>query len=375
MESLLEMSPRVLAIFSHNPVTMTEGILKHCPIMSMELHELFREVAFIHTPFTPINSLNDYESHISSKDQNPRQKYQFRDRDPSVQTSVMRDMICVAAHIQRLACTCLNTMQRNMQIAASSNTLLPETAVHSAARQVSWIEEYRVYRALWHLKVVSNMKKAAQGIWIPTYPRANANSGWGGWNWTPEDQASISQWYSHRFNPDVFKSEFFISQETWALSSILEIISNTSSGTSSLPSPDAKSVKSYQSSVWSPNPQPLDPGMDISCFYSTKACFNEAPQRADWRHIRAPLVLATPSGPVYMGGYQVLNRLGVFIWDRARMDGMGLALGCFVGKTPIERYYMTNSVSQICPGNIENCWQDQRVVLKRWISLLPIKLP
>ncbi|PYH42458.1 uncharacterized protein BP01DRAFT_385346 [Aspergillus saccharolyticus JOP 1030-1] len=77
--------------------------------------------------------------------------------------AVLRAMVGVAANIQRLACICLITLHARLQAA------LPQY-LHSIRgipcvmpcqlRDVgpfSWIEEYRVYRALWHLQVFSDL--------------------------------------------------------------------------------------------------------------------------------------------------------------------------------------------------------------------------
>lgn len=192
LEALLQLSPRVLAIFNHDPARIMRSIVPNSPVTGFELQGLFFECAFIHRPSLQINSLREYEARVHAHSAiNPRLVFVGTNRAET--RLVMRDMICVAAHIQKLSCTCLNIMRKSLFAAVSSSPVSPETAPGAALRQPSWIEEFRVYRALWHIKLKSNIAKAAQGSWIPS--QYSSELRWGGWNWTPFDQEQAYSWY------------------------------------------------------------------------------------------------------------------------------------------------------------------------------------
>ncbi|KAJ5281864.1 hypothetical protein N7478_007236 [Penicillium angulare] len=90
-------------------------------------------------------------------------------------------------------------MRKSLYAIVSSSALMPERAPGAALRQPSWIEEFRVYRALWHIKLKSNIAKAAHGSWV--HNQYSSELRWGGWNWKPSDQERVYSWYESRVNP------------------------------------------------------------------------------------------------------------------------------------------------------------------------------
>ncbi|KAL5362251.1 hypothetical protein BJX96DRAFT_166525 [Aspergillus floccosus] len=72
-------------------------------------------------------------------------------------------LVYIAARLQRLACICLDTMQKNF-VSAVADTR-GSAAATKAAKSFSWVEEYRVYWALWNLQQYSTLRKTAQGRW------------------------------------------------------------------------------------------------------------------------------------------------------------------------------------------------------------------
>lgn len=91
-------------------------------------------------------------------------------------------MIEVAAQVQRLACAVISTMLDNLRLAGGSCSFLPSGwEVHGLA-QSSWVEDYRVRRAIWCLQVFSDLYRASSSK--PVQSNTAHGSFWGGWNWS-----------------------------------------------------------------------------------------------------------------------------------------------------------------------------------------------
>ncbi|KAJ5390871.1 uncharacterized protein N7496_001939 [Penicillium cataractarum] len=91
-------------------------------------------------------------------------------------------MIGVAAQIQRLACAVISIMIDNLRLAGGSSSILPPTWEMHGLAQSSWIEDYRVHRALWCLQVFSDLRRATSSE--PVQSNDPQGSSWGGWNWS-----------------------------------------------------------------------------------------------------------------------------------------------------------------------------------------------
>ncbi|KAJ5691411.1 hypothetical protein N7488_012146 [Penicillium malachiteum] len=369
LESLLELSPRVLAIFNRDPISITETIISCCPV-TRKLNAIFREVALIHTPSIHFNSIDDYDLHRHC-DTVEAFRLRLKGVSPSDIRLVMRDMICVAAHIQSLACTCLNIMRQNLHHVATINPLFPETAVSAASREPSWLEELRVYRALWSLKSVSNIAKAAKGIWVPTWNSTDLR--WGGWNWHPGEQNFIQEWFSRRM-------AFFLLQEVWAVSDILALISasDTNNASLNLPTSSCKDEiygKLKYKTMWSPTPCPLDTPTEKNSRQETglDSCYKEPVQWIDWRAVRGPLMRRKKgeNRPVFTGDYGPFNMIGLFIWDSARMIDLGLSIDRFHVRVPDNLMDENFSMRDHMEQHRKQRMLELRTLGERWASLLP----
>ncbi|CEJ56661.1 hypothetical protein PMG11_02862 [Penicillium brasilianum] len=73
-------------------------------------------------------------------------------------------------------------MLDNLRLASGSCSFLPSGwEVHGLA-QSSWIEDYRVHRAIWCLQVFSDLYRASSSK--PVQSNTAHGSFWGGWNWS-----------------------------------------------------------------------------------------------------------------------------------------------------------------------------------------------
>ncbi|RAH48670.1 uncharacterized protein BO95DRAFT_440160 [Aspergillus brunneoviolaceus CBS 621.78] len=174
LDSLIRVSPRIAALFTpeggsdqahSDAIYLVENILRTNPMMSHQLHRFFRMCADLRSlPFTSGCNLTlaefmaqDYSSPLSPT---------------SVTGTVLRDMVRVAANIQRLACACLTTFLARTRAVqpigygrdAAGRLKGEEPYPPQEAGPPSWAEEYRVYRALWHLQLYSDVWKVVPQI-------------------------------------------------------------------------------------------------------------------------------------------------------------------------------------------------------------------
>jgi hypothetical protein len=153
VESLLTTSPRVRAVFQVQPRTIVSNLIPSNPIKTMpEIQRLCRNISLIKSPTTQPTDIHEYRrmcdnisiSGILAED---------------ITTAEIYHLLHTAARIQRLACQCLCTMQQNL-IAA-----VEPSCTEAAGKPFIWLEEYRVYWALWHLQHYSDLRNAAIHRW------------------------------------------------------------------------------------------------------------------------------------------------------------------------------------------------------------------
>lgn len=189
LDSMLQCLPRAAMIFQGNSVRITENVLRACSItkplpkvdfgddnfrtFSCDICRFFREIVYIRTPSFrskfPEMSISTSMS-ISSESCLSRH---FRGRSQSEASSVMRGMVKVAAQVQRLACACLCLMLENLENAITRAPNIHVRRAHAAFSPPSWIEELRVYRALWILQLYSDIYAAVRSTkWDTKYKLA-----------------------------------------------------------------------------------------------------------------------------------------------------------------------------------------------------------
>ncbi|KAL2786340.1 hypothetical protein BJX66DRAFT_36463 [Aspergillus keveii] len=153
LESLLILSPRVRAVFHTHPRIILDCIAKNPMTMMPDIQQRCRIIAMIHS-----NRLRptDIDDDIYTC---PHLLDSF---SPSHTTDEeILHILHTAARIQRLACACLYTMQRNFVSAVDA--VFGSEAAQKAGEPLTWIEEFRVYQALWHLELCCSLRNAATG--------------------------------------------------------------------------------------------------------------------------------------------------------------------------------------------------------------------
>jgi hypothetical protein len=186
VESLLRISPRVRAVFHAQPRIVVLDLIDANPITTMpDVQQLCRNISLIQTPSTKPADFDEYRricENISSV------------LPEDLTNAEIYHILQHAARIQRLACRCLHTMQQNF-IAA-----VEPSCAEAAGKPLLWLEEYRVYWALWHLQHYSYLRNAAMGRW----------------GWSSESLAKLDEYTTVRGIHSSFLSEHF-----WTVAAVL----------------------------------------------------------------------------------------------------------------------------------------------------------
>ncbi|KAJ5369636.1 hypothetical protein N7509_014248 [Penicillium cosmopolitanum] len=201
LDSLLRCLPRAAIIFQTHSVRITEKVLHACSItkplpkvgygdshvrldtsmdrefppstpstFNCDIYRFFREIVYIRTPSFRSKFPEMSISTIMSISSESCLSLHFRGRSQSEASSVMRGMIKLAAQIQRLACACLCLMLGNLEDATKRAPDIHVRRAHAAFGPPSWIEELRVYRAIWILQIYSEIYAAVRSTgWNTQY--------------------------------------------------------------------------------------------------------------------------------------------------------------------------------------------------------------
>lgn len=83
-------------------------------------------------------------------------------------------------------------MMASLYTAVSSKPVLSPSREIAGPIKLSWVEEYRIYCALWHLQVYSDLERESG----PNAVRRNSfPCHCGGWNWPSDDTSPSDGWY------------------------------------------------------------------------------------------------------------------------------------------------------------------------------------
>lgn len=176
LESLLRVLPQIGDLFSGDAyaeagpeaIRLIESLLKENPIMNQELHRQFRMVLDLRRPDLADTSLAEFMARDYS--------LSLMASSSSISPLMLREMLLVTANIQRLVCACLRTLLTYLgrvqprcwnRIRGPGLLQVQEGTEPYQPREAgppSWIEEYRVYRALWHLQLFSDLSIAADRL-------------------------------------------------------------------------------------------------------------------------------------------------------------------------------------------------------------------
>ncbi|KAL1853776.1 hypothetical protein Plec18170_005168 [Paecilomyces lecythidis] len=186
LNSLLEVSPKVAGIFDlsdQEAIRLTESILANNSITTFRLHRLYRMSARLRDPSFTCASLAEF---ISQDHTGPLY-------EASVSRTTLRDMVKIASTLQQWACACLTTfLDRTRAVTFKRWARDPGrqgirgTCIYQP-RDVgppSWVEEYRIYRALWNLQLYADILRTGRRM---NWETDGALKNFALWGDVPED--------------------------------------------------------------------------------------------------------------------------------------------------------------------------------------------
>lgn len=352
VDSLLRVSPRVREIFESNARRITEDLLAGCS-NTWRLDTLFRTSALIRTQTFQCTSFHEYHERTRPT---PAFTKAWKD-DQFSHSNTLRSMIEVAAQIQRLSCAVISTMINNLRLASDPSSILPRGWEMHGLAQSSWIEDYRVHRALWCLQVFSDLRRATSSE--PVQPNDAHGSSWGGWNWS---QLGIEKSLLYAPLGDMRQ---VVKEETQTVAHVLR---NLVASDQVFFSPDDLYLPYFPSlemnvgvnhSVWPARSIPMVVGVDTWKRGKASTC---APgiQCQVFRAIKTNLTL-TGSYPCDLEDHLPLRGLGIFLWDLWRLNSMGLC-------SPLNKTNVKAPDGSFCvpiPAAIQN-----KTTQERWLWLV-----
>ncbi|KAJ5095047.1 hypothetical protein N7532_007338 [Penicillium argentinense] len=363
LHSLISVSPYAASVLTTYPALILDQITRSHPLFRLDLSVsgsgLFPHIDWIFwTIALAISGPSfDYESlsqHVNiSTDSTPISLKDLLSGENA--PSIALALIDMAASIQRLACACLSRMVENLQPAVSNSSILSECVDRDFpppnSIPFSWVEEYRVYRALWHLQRYSLLRELARK-----------------WNWSEENLAQLDRYA--KFSEGVkggFMEEILSVSEALqdlgivpdpkppptprhhpnsALDSLMrldpvaidlgETIPLFNFREMNLDSPGICQKRLQQSQsqsmvawrVWTPPPVPANNDINYAWEREARHALSmSAPSISSWMEMSFDFAYGTPSRfllPGYGGEIQSFRRLGVFLWDHWRMYVSGL---------------------------------------------------
>ncbi|RDW81443.1 uncharacterized protein DSM5745_05000 [Aspergillus mulundensis] len=341
VESIVSASPRVSAVLHARPKLAHDLLRANSITGTPEIQRICYHTAFIDAGLIRCTDLRHYQ-------------YACR----SMPIGSYAEALCIiklAARIQRLACACLSLSQENFVTAVGKHPALGELASERAQlvnTSFTWMEEYRVYWALWRLQHYSELRKAAKGRWGWDETSVENLDAYLVWNFIDERLAermwtvaallsdlgleAVYGHYSLQDKPEVltqypYSERDFLSQDSEGQESSLAAWTfprNTPIPfipLLDLPSPTGHGRSTTKpSSIWIPPPEPGKDADTIIWRLINEYTSTEQEHLGELRLIaRVDSSLRRPS--YTMADMKPWRRLGIALWDTWRMSGAGLS--------------------------------------------------
>ncbi|CAG8074686.1 unnamed protein product [Penicillium olsonii] len=242
----------------------------------------------------------------------------------------------IGAQIQRLACACLSMLRQEFASAVGASPLHAQRA----NEPFSWIEEYRIYWALWHLQYYSDVRRFKEEQFSL-------------WESTEGSKSHFARDIDVYPTPDgVFD---FLKEAIWAVAITIEDLQacspsefpqrvlrlehisippwNNEIDTPFIPSFKLPRSTETQYPIWSPPPVPTKNLVTSRWFLLPDHCKQLPGQMPLFRFLRLQLLRR---GPNKRGMDDILRyrRCGVLLWDKWRMFSTGLYPNSFRERVP-----------------------------------------
>ncbi|CAG7996477.1 unnamed protein product [Penicillium salamii] len=316
VESLISVSRPARAAFLMDSYAIVHAIATSNPITTQpEVRRLVHNIVILHSPAVT-------------------------EEDEASQRFKWQQMACrvlhIAAQIQRLACACLSKLRREFASAVGFDPLHAQRA----NEPFSWIEEYRTYWALWHLRCVSDYAKYVEK------QRSYLHSG-------GDPPRKLTQ--DVEIHPTSDDVHAFLKEVIWTVAVTLEDLQacpftrfsggvlkpehrNTLSWDLDTDIPFFRSFElprsvETQYSIWSPPPIPTPSLMTSRWSLLPDHCKDPSPQTYLFRSLRFQVSRRGPNKRA-MNDILRYRRCGVLLWDKWRMFSTGLYPNNFRERVP-----------------------------------------
>lgn len=190
IKSLREVYPRVDDIVKENAARIFRGLRDSHPVLvTDECRDLFRRIALVNRQSVLCRNIDEYISLLGTEP--PTEILLKNNPELSIH------MFDLGAQIQKLACACLTILKNNLE--SSLSLEFGSGNWHDVTYSFSWVEEYRVYRALWYMCYHSDLHDALNR-----------------WDWPSESISSLSE------SAVMLHIEDFLTDEVWQVERALE---------------------------------------------------------------------------------------------------------------------------------------------------------
>ncbi|OQE42934.1 hypothetical protein PENCOP_c003G02441 [Penicillium coprophilum] len=313
VESLLTASPRVRAVFLDRPGLIFQEMMDSNSMSSAApIRKIIQKVRLLHSPSF---NFHNFEEYIQCTERTGDQ-LGIHSSDAEV-----LQMMQICVQIQRLACTCLWTMQESFISAVGASpagVLSGSIRAQKAAKPFSWVEESNIYWSLWHLRHYSDLHHYASRL-----------------NWPEESRKKVRNY--HRWNGIECMSTEYISSVAAVLSDLglspvysyprlgehKESIQAVWWYPSQTPPPLFHSFefeRGMNVPIWPLPPTPPDDLVSFVWNLDVKGCGRRTllmDAYKNWAYLR-------PNTGYTRLSIQLYRRLGIFFWDSWRMYSTGL---------------------------------------------------
>lgn len=341
VDSLVSVSLKARAVFQANSRAIIQDLVSSNSITSHpEIKKLLSNIALIHDPSICCTSLDEYIL-LTNREGNENALESILCRQNS---DLAHRILRITAQTQRLACICLLTLRQGLVTALGTLRSLP-IRTQKANEPFSYLEEYRVYWAIWQLKCYSDLRKAVDWRASSSTNSAEGPSTDQNWIWSRESIEKLDAYTTFNEIHD------FRAEQIWTVASVLvelgaSLISPSTGESLALQHPStvawdlppntpipffssfqpARSVGNDHSLLWCPPQTPVEDPVTKAWHLTLPSCHKSSGQTMLFRSLRHR-ALRGHSGRrpcAAMEDISPYRRSGVLLWDSWRMYSIGL---------------------------------------------------
>lgn len=336
VDGLVSVSLKARAVFQANSHAIIQDLISSNSITSHpEIKKLLSNIALIHDPSICCTSLDEYMQ-LTNGNENALESTLYR-QNSDLACHILR----IAAQTQRLACICLLTLRRGLVTALETSPIRAQ----KANEPFSYLEEYRVYWAIWQLKCYSDLRKAIDWRASSLTNSAEGPSTSQKWIWSRESTNNLDTYTTFNEIHD------FRAEQIWTVASVLvelgtPLVSPSTGELLPLQYPSTvawdlplntpipffssfqpvRSVRNNHSLLWCPPQTPIEDLVTKAWHLTLPFCHKSSGQTMLFRSLRHRALRGhggrRPSAA--MEDISPYRRSGVLLWDSWRMYSIGL---------------------------------------------------